>query len=35
MAKLYYNLIKNKLWTIEKVPDVWKAAVQDLIDEAA
>lgn len=32
MAKLYYNLIKAGAWTIEKVPTVWRAATQALLD---
>lgn len=32
MAKLYYNLIKKDLKTIDDVPDVWKADVQALLD---
>ena len=35
MAKLYYNLIKARLWTIEKVPEAWKAATQTLLDADA
>lgn len=32
MAKLYYNLIKKGLKTIDDVPDVWRADVQALLD---
>jgi len=32
MAKLYYNLIKANLWTIEKVPEAWRATTQALLD---
>ena len=31
MAKLYYNLIKAGAWTIEKVPGLWKAKVEELL----
>lgn len=32
MAKLYYNLIKKELKTIDDVPDVWKDDVQALLN---
>ena len=32
MAKIYYNLIKKGLKTLEDVPMVWKADVQALLD---
>ena len=32
MAKLYYNLIKKGLKTIEDVPMAWRDAVQALLD---
>lgn len=32
MAKLYYDLIKKGLWTIERVPMVWREDVQKLLD---
>jgi len=32
MAKLYYNLIKANLWTIDKVPEAWKTVTQTLLD---
>ena len=32
MAKIYYNLIKAGLKTIDDVPPVWRKAVQILID---
>lgn len=32
MAKLYYDLIKAGLWTIERVPLRYKAKVQALLD---
>lgn len=31
MAKLYYNLIKAGSWTVEKVPSLWKAQVEELL----
>jgi len=32
MAKIYYNLIKAGLKTIDDVPPVWRDAVQAKID---
>ena len=32
MAKIYYNLIKAGLKTIDDVPIIWRKAVQTLID---
>ena len=32
MAKIYYNLIKKGLKTIDDVPETIKAAVQALLD---
>lgn len=32
MAKVYYNLIKANLWTIEQVPTKWREATQALLD---
>lgn len=32
MAKLYYNLIKKKLKTIDDVPVTWREEVQVLLD---
>lgn len=32
MAKIYYRKIKAGEMTIEQVPDRWKAAVQELLD---
>lgn len=32
MAKLYYNLIKKELKTIDEVPEKWRAEVQALLD---
>lgn len=33
MAKLYYNLIKNGKWTLDKVPQRWYEEVKALLDE--
>jgi predicted secreted protein len=32
MAKIYYKRIKAEIMTIEEVPQMWRAAVQALID---
>lgn len=32
MAKIYYDLIKEGLKTIDDVPQKWKDAVQKLLD---
>lgn len=32
MVKLYYDLIKKELKTIDDVPSVWKEDVQVLLD---
>lgn len=32
MAKIYYDLIKAQLKTIDDVPARWKEAVQELLD---
>lgn len=32
MAKVYYNLIKKGLKTIEDVPAKWREEVQELLD---
>jgi hypothetical protein len=32
MAKVYYNLIKKGLKSIDDVPMVWRAEVQALLD---
>lgn len=32
MAKIYYNLIKAGLKTIDDVPTVWRDAVQTLME---
>lgn len=33
MAKIYYNRIKAGLMTIDDVPQRWRAAVQEMLDE--
>lgn len=33
MAKLYYNLIKNGKWTIDRVPQTWKQEVENMLNE--
>jgi len=32
MAKIYYRRIKAGLMTIEDVPERWRAAVQEMLD---
>ena len=32
MAKIYYNRIKAGKWTIEEVPERWRAKVQAMLD---
>lgn len=32
MAQLYYTLIKKGTWTIEQVPEIWRADVQHKLD---
>lgn len=32
MVKLYYELIKKGMWTIDNVPSNWKSDVQILLD---
>lgn len=32
MAKVYYDLIHAELRTIEKVPSLWRAGTQALLD---
>lgn len=32
MVKLYYDLIKKDLWSIEKVSVTWRNEVQALLD---
>ncbi|WP_283778156.1 MULTISPECIES: CD1375 family protein [unclassified Lysinibacillus] len=33
MAKLYWDLIKMNLRTVDQVPLLWREAVQTLLDE--
>lgn len=33
MAKIYYKRIKAGLMTIEDVPERWRAAVQEMLDD--
>jgi len=33
MAKIYYKRIKAGIMTIEEVPERWREAVQELLDE--
>lgn len=33
MAKIYYKRIKAGIMTIDDVPERWKEAVQELLDE--
>jgi hypothetical protein len=33
MAKIYANLIRQDVWTMEQVPDKWKAATQAELDK--
>jgi hypothetical protein len=32
MARIYYKRIKAEIMTIEEVPQMWRAAVQALLD---
>ena len=32
MVKIYYNRIKAGKWTIDKVPERWRADVQAMLD---
>lgn len=32
MAKLYYNLIVNGKWTIDRVPEKWKSEVEIMLN---
>lgn len=34
MAKVYANLIRQGLWTIDRVPEKWRAEVEALLNEA-
>ena len=33
MARIYYNLIKKELKTIDDVPEKWREEVQRMLDE--
>lgn len=33
MAKIYYRRIKAGLMTIDEVPERWRAAVQEMLDQ--
>lgn len=35
MAKIYYKLVKAGRWTIEDVPELWRAQVQSMLDADA
>ena len=32
MAKVYYNLIKQGKWTLDRVPQKWRAEVEALLN---
>ncbi len=32
MAKIYYNRIKAGTWTIDQVPERWRADIQAMLD---
>ena len=32
MVKVYYNLIKKGLFTLEQVPDMWREEVEKLLN---
>lgn len=32
MAKVYFDLIKKGLWSIDRVPPLWREAVQAMLD---
>lgn len=34
MAQLYYDLITQGLWTLDKVPTFWKAEVEQMLNPA-
>lgn len=34
MVRIYVNLIRNGRWSIDKVPDAYKKAVQDELENA-
>lgn len=31
MAKLYFTLVKSEKWTLDDVPEKWRAAVEEMI----
>ena len=33
MVRLFYELIKAEQWTIERVPTLWRADVQAMLDK--
>lgn len=35
MAKIYCKLVKAGRWTIEDVPELWRAQVQSMLDADA
>lgn len=35
MAKIYFKLVKAGRWTIEDVPELWRAQVQSMLDADA
>ncbi len=35
MAKIYFKLVKAGRWTIEDVPEFWRAQVQSMLDADA
>ena len=32
MVNVYYRLVKGGTWTIEQVPELWRADVQEKLD---
>ena len=32
MVKIYANLVKQRLWTIERVPERWRADVKEILN---
>ena len=33
MAKLYYNLIVNGNWTLDRVPEKWRTEVEAMLNK--
>lgn len=33
MVKIYANLVKQGLWTIEQIPEKWKLEVQEILNK--